>query len=897
MRNCSIILFFFLICIPIIAQNMGSRTKGCIEGSIYDKSTKETIIGASIKLLQEKDSSYVLGTATNTNGCFKINTQKGKYIVEISFIGYETSHRKIKLESDSSNYNLGNIYLEENAIQLREAEITAQIPPIVNKGDTIEYNAGAYSVEESSVLQDLLKKIPGIEVDANGNITVNGKSIQKILVDGKEFFGNDIALALDNLPANMIKKLQLFKEDSETAKVTGIKDKDPQQVINLVVKDELKESLFGNVTLGYGSDDRYDNKGIVNYMQNENQISLVGKMSNISEHDPFFGNNGIDKNKNMGLNVYRQTSDNLKIGGSVRYTNNDNLLETKTNTQTFLSSGDRYSKQQQSNQNIQQNFNIGGNIQWTPDSLTTIYARSYISFNENKSWNNSSSLSYVSHQDTTSGFSNTYNNSNGYTLNTSITAGRKLNDKGRSISFTLYATSRNSDGTNTNYSETNYSSNTPTKIINQKSNIKNDYSTYSLNLSYVEPINKTDLLQVTYTINQNSADRNRDTKRIDADGNYTIPDSAYTRDTHSKYMMQSVGLNYQSSKEKYYYSLGFNIEPTNSKSKVLLGDSIIEELKQYVVNYAPSFQLSYTPDSNTNLFISYSGMTSQPGVSQLSADTTIVNALTKVYGNPDLKPSFSNDFNFNFQRSDYESARFLLISGSFRYVNNNIVDYTTIDKNGNIENTYRNVSGDMNLNLSFMYETPFKNKKFSINTNTYSNYYKNIGFTNGEKAITNNIVLSEKITAKFKSDLVQTDLKVGITYNTARNNLRQESNRNTTNYSVANETNIKLPYDITFNNTIEYSYKTGYENDFKKSQCIWNVSLSKLLLKKKNGILKIEASDLLNDRNALSRMVDSNYISDTYTNSISRYILISFTYRFSIAKGKSVEDEYEDEYQ
>lgn len=896
MKNWSIILFSFLFSFPIIAQNSSNQGKEYIEGLVYDKNTQETIIGASIILLQEKDSSYISGTVTNADGYFKVGSPIGRYIVEISFIGYSTAYKNIKIDKNKQAYDIGKIYLIENAIHLQEAEVIAQIPPIVTKGDTIEYNASSYSVEESSVLQDLLKKMPGIEVDANGNITANGKTIQKILVDGKEFFGNDIALALDNLPANMIKKLQLFKEDSQTAKITAIKDKNPEQVINLVVKDELKQSLFGNVAAGYGSDNKYKNKGIANYMQNENQVSLIGEMSNISDNDAFFGSRGIDKDKNIGLNVYRQTSEKFKIGGSIRYTDNENILETRSNTQTFLSTGDRYSKQNQTSKNAQKSLNLGANIEWNPDSMTTIYARTYVSFNKTKNSNSSASMSYVSQQDTTRGLSNSYNKSDGYTLNTSITAGRKLNDKGRNVSLTFYGALRNNDGINTNYSKTDYSSGIIPKIIDQRSDTKNDYNTYNFNLSYVEPINKTDLLQLTYTLNQNISERDKNTKRADANGNYTIPDSAYTRNTHSEYLMQSIGLNYQSNKEKYYYSIGFNVEPAYSKSKVMLGDSIIEELKQHVINYAPSILLSYTPNPNTNLFIGYSGMTSQPGVSQLSADTTIVNALTKVYGNPDLKPSFSNDINFNFQKSNYEAARFLLISGGFKYTSNNIVDYTIIDKYGNTENTYRNVSGDMSASLGLMYETPLKNRKFSISTNTYSNYNKSIGFTNREKTITNNINISEKLIAKFKSELVQSQLEGNITYNLTRNNFQKLNNRNTVNYSIANETTLKLPYDITFNNAIEYSYKTGYEDDFKKSQYIWNVSLSKLFLKKKNGILKVEVSDLLDDRNMLSRIVDSNYISDTYTNSISRYILVSFIYRFNIAKGESRSDDYDNEY-
>jgi len=881
------ILLLSVISLSAVAQTAAKGSKGYIQGTVYDENTKESIPFATVRLMNAKDSTELQAVATNDKGKFRLSATAGDYLLEISFIGYKTFLQNFNTSAKEPDYSFGDIFMQENTVELGAAVIEAQVPDIVVKGDTIEYNATAYSSQESDMLQDMIRKIPGIEVDANGNITANGKPVKKILVDGKEFFGNDIPMALANLPANMIKKLQLYKEESETAKITGFRDKDPDQVLNLVVKEELKQSIFGDVRAGYGSDDKYANKALVNYMRNGNQISFVGDMSNVNDNEYSMGmDSGIDKNKNIGASAQIEVSEKFKIGGNIRYSNNENLMETRTNTQTFLSEGDRFSKQDMSSLSKRNNTNLGINLQWKPDSLTTIYARSYVSFNNNKSDNNSNNISYVAESDTTSGQTLSHSRGDGYSVNSFITMGRKLNDKGRTISLTLNNSFRKDNSKGTNYSLTQYTGDTPDKIIDQRNSTDNKTNSYNISMSYVEPLGKDYRLQLSYSINNNKSERLRDVRKMDDDGNYTIIDTAYTRNTNNDYINQNISLNFQATKKKYRYTIGFSVDPSYSKSKITLGDSIIENLKQNVVNFSPNLNFSYTPNDNSSLDFNYSGSTSQPGISQLSADTVIVNALSKYYGNPDLKPSYSNNFNMYYQKSNYETSRFLMISAGFNYTFNNIVDYTLIDGQGNSTNTYRNVSGNMGANLNFIFDTPLKNKKFNIGNSTYTNYYKNIGYTNGEKAITHNVVLGEQVTGRFRSDKFETSLRLGITYNMTRNNLSESQDRNTTNYSLNHTALLKLPYDFSIQSNLSYSYYSGYGDDFKTSEVLWNASISKLFLKKKRGTLKVQMYDILDDRNTISRQVSGNYMSDSRSNSVNQYFMVSFSYKFNIIMGK-----------
>lgn len=892
------VLTILLLCFSLstVAQS-DSEKGGYVAGTILDKKDNEPIYGAMISLLQPGDSTFIKGTTTDSIGRFGLKINPGKYILTAYFMGYKRYTVNIESTTEKPNILLGNISFEDNAILLGEAVVVGEVPPIVVKGDTIEYNSDSYKPEESAVLRDLISNIPGMEVDENGNITANGKPVKKILVDGKEFFGNDIPLALANLPANMIKKLQLFKDESESAKITGFKDKEKDQVLNLVVKEELKESIFGKAFAGYGSDDRYKADFNMNYMRGETQATLLGRMSNVND-SPMYMSNGEDKDRSLGASVYLSPLEKMKLGVYARYSENENFMESKTNTQTYLEGGDRISKQNMRSESKNDGFNTGFNLNWEIDSMTTIYARSNIRLSKTDNKNISSGESYAQGGDETTRTSyNTATKGDGYSVNSSITAGRKLNSDGRAVSLTLNHSTRDNKDDGTNVSSTNYDgpSGTPSINLDQRSRTDSNNDSYGFAISYVEPLGKDNLLQISYNYNKGTSNRDKNTWGKDISKNYTILDSAYTRETNNKNITQNISLEFQSTKEKYNYTVGFSIDPSSSKSNVWLRDSLIDEVSQNVVNYSPSFRFSYTPTTSSSLDVNYYGNTSQASSSQLASDTTIVNASNKYYGNPDLKPSYSNRLDISYQKSDYEVGRFMFISAGFDYTFNQIASYSIIDDLGNTLNTYKNVNGNMGANISATYNTPLKNKKFTVNTSTYANYNRNVGFTNEKKTITNNVVIGENLMGKFKSKVLETTLRLGVTFNIAKNNLSEDNDRNTAIYTLQNQTTLNLPYDFSLHSNIRYTRYSGYGADFKTNETLWNMSISKKFLKEKKGLLKLEFFDVLNDRNNLSRVVTSSYTSDTRTNSINRYFMFSFSYQFNIfkgGKGNNAEDPY-----
>ncbi|NDV69457.1 outer membrane beta-barrel protein [Dysgonomonas sp. 25] len=889
MKQLFVMLFLLL---PVFVYGQRSDvSSGYVEGKVIDKQLEEPVYSASVSLLRS-DSSFVKGITTDSLGYFRLSAPVGQYIMQVSFVGYQTAYRNIQLTDMEPVASLGNVYIQDKSIQLGEAVITGEAPAIVVKGDTIEYNSSSYNPEENAMLRDLINNIPGLEADEAGNILANGKPVTKILVDGKEFFGNDIALALSNLPANMIKKLQIFKDESESSKITGFKDKEPEQTLNLVVKEELKESIFGDAMAGAGNHDRYNTRLSTNYMKGEKQVMFVGQLNNVSQ-SPWSVSNKKDKQQTFALSTYFNPMKKMELGLYARYSSDTGQDESYSNTQYYLDSGDRISKQEMMGLNKSRRLSTGFNLKWEVDSVTTIYARSGISFNNNESANRTTGVSYVQNAaDTTRTDYHNRTKGDGYSINSSITAGRKLNSKGRAVSLSLNHSTRKSDDKGTNESSTIYTGSTPSILLDQRFKTDNTNNSYGFTFDYIEPMGEDNLLRLSYTLTRNKSNRDRNTYKQDAMGNYTLIDSTYTRETENKNTNQSISLEFQRTKEKYNYTIGVSVDPSSSQSDIWLLDSVVDNLKQSVVNYSPSLHFSYKPNNSTTFDIGYYGSTSYPSTRQLSADTTVVNATNKTYGNPDLKPSYRNQLNLFYQKSDYEKGSFLMVSGGFNYTFNDIAAYSLIDNLGNTENTYRNVDGNMSADLSFMLNTPLRNKKFTISTNTFSSYYRNVGFSNGKKAITNNYVISEDASLKYKVEKFETTLRASASFNFAKNNLSQLDNQNTATYKVENRSKLKLPLDFTVQSDFFYSRYSGYGDDFKKNEFLWNASVSKEFLKKKKGRLKLEFFDILQDRNNLRRVVTSTYSSDTRTNTISRYFMLSFTYKFNIFRGaKSTSDE------
>jgi len=885
MKNMKYLLLFLLTVISFsgLAQsqnNVGSR--GSVRGYVYDMQNKESIMGASVVLRLPADSTMVTGASSDDDGAFRLSAATGKYILEVSFLGYYNYYRNIDITKAKPNLSLDSIFLTENSTLLKDVVVEAKIPDITVKGDTVEYNAGAYLMDEHALLKDLIENIPGAEVDEEGSVKINGKSVNKILIDGKEFFGSDIKTALENLPANMIKKLQLYNKDSETSKITGIKDKDENPVLDLIVKDEFKAALFGNASAGYGTEDRYNANTFINRMGKNTNASFIGNITNSG--NGYSMGSGENIRKSVGLNIVHEPSTKLTIEGNVRYEDDTYKAETREESQTFMEqTGDRFGERKSYGDNNNKSFSSDFRIRWNLDSLTMLTFNTSHSLSKLLNNSYSEDFSYIHPDSITAGSARNYTKNDRYVTNNDLNIARNLGKEGRSVSLGMSYSLRKDKGKGTNNSTTQYPDITPDRIIDQQLNTNNDGHTLRFSFSYNEPVAKDKILSLSYSYQHDNSERINDTRKQDPlTGEYNVVDSAYARNTKNVYTVHDIRLQFQSGQynDPWFYSVSFGLNPTVSKNKVNLLDSLIEDLKQRTLNYSPELTVRRNFSEKSNMSLRYLGSTSQPGLMQLSADTIIYNALSKQVGNPDLKMTFRNNLSLDYYNSDFESGRMFMAMGSFSYTFNDIITDRVIDTKGNSISTYRNVDGQMSSYGHVMFNTPLKNKKFNVSVNTNVNYNKYIGYTNGDKSITNSYSFGGGGSFSFVDKKFKNYFRTNLNYRKSNNNLTKQQSIENTILNISNRTTWNLPNGFAINNNLNYTYRWGFGPDYQKSEIIWNPSVSKKILKGDKGLIQIEAFDILNERTNLSRYENSMGITQTWTNGISQYFMFSFSYRF-----------------
>ncbi len=901
-----LILVLFAAIMSIKAQTPSPSGTGTISGKLIDQTTKEPVTLANIRILQQKDSTFVTGQASKADGTFSIPVKYGSYIVHISFLGYKDIFKNVQLSASSPTVQLGTLLFQPTEIALSEFVIAAKAPEIRVKGDTLEFNADSYKVTESAVVEDLLKKMPGVEVDKDGKITVNGREIKKILVDGEEFFSDDPKVASKNLPAKMVEKLQVVDRRSEMAQMTGFDDNEEETVINLVVRPDMKEGLLGNAFAGYGSKDRYEANAMVNYMKNKNQYTFIGGLNNTNNagfsdfatsmfsgmggrgiRGIFGGQSGVTTSGMGGFNFNTLFSEKLKLGGNLRFGSTNNDLISKTYTQNLLSGGNTFEDENDVSNNKSQNFNMDFRLEWTPDTLTRIIFRPNAGIYDNRRTETGEFLTRNETTDTiNSGDSEYFSEGNGKNIGARLDASRELGKEGRVLSIQLRGGINDSENKGNNLSNTFYHGTKPDDIIDQKFTNTNNSKNWQGYISYVEPIGRNNFVQLAYRYQQNLSESDKDTRSKDAAGNYTVLDSAYSKRLENNFVNQEIELNFKAQREKYDYTLGLSIQPSSSNSKTFKGEEKIHDLSQNVINYAPSAQFNYRWSRQNNLRIRYFGRTSQPSVTQLSPVEDISDPLNITYGNPDLKPAFNHQLNIRYMNFIPEKNSSITFFGNGGYTFNDIVSSTFTDlETGRKETTYKNVDGNWNANGRLMLNLPLRNIKFSVFSMSSAGYTHSNGFSNNETNLSRRTNLTQTLGLNYRSDIIDFGIRGNISYNNVRNSLEGQQDQEYFNYNASANTTIYLPYDFSIESDISYYTNSGYSGGFEQEEWLWNASLQKQLFKQKNGTLRFKIYDILQQRSNISRSVTSNYIRDTTTNTLTTYFMFHFIYRFNIFKG------------
>ncbi|MGI6243473.1 MAG: TonB-dependent receptor [Prevotella sp.] len=780
-----------LLTILMLISTVVGAQKREITGTLVDGESKETVPMATVQLLK-LDSAFVTGAISNNNGKFVLHAPaNGRYILKMSSIGYLTAYKQVRIESNH-NVNMGNVVMNTDAVMLKEAEVTARALKVSVKEDTFVYNSAAYRTPEGSAIEELVKRLPGAQVDDDGKITINGKEVKKILIDGKEFMTGDTKTAMKNIPTSIIDKVKSYDQKSDLSRVTGIDDGEEETVLDFGVKPGMNKGLMGNIDAGVGNKDRYAARMFGGYFNSKMRIFGMGNANNVNNmgfggRGGRFGRGrrGLNASKMAGLNMNYEIKDTLKIDGSVRWNHNDGDVLSKNSSENFVSKNGSFSNSLNQNYSRGNNWNAQARIEWTPDTLTNIMFRPRVSFNTNDGLTSSRSASYnadpylyvtdplsqesLDMLDEDSLMVNSRNrNGISYSDNKSFSAmlqfNRRLNNKGRNV--TLRADVDYGDGDSKNLSTNNVHLYQIENMLGADSTYQTNRYTvtpsknwsYRLQATYSEPLWRATFLQLRYRFrySYNKSDRSTyDFSNLgedffsDIDAGYRRWDSYLdrlsspypdyldkdlSRFSEYKNYRHDIELMFRMIREKYQLNAGVLAQPQYSKY-VQNYQGVNVDTTRNVFNISPTFDFRYRFNKVSNLRINYRANTSQPGINQLLDIYDDSDPLNISTGNPGLKPSFTQNFRFFYNGYFEATQRSLMTHLRFSTTQNSISNKVTYnEQTGGRITRPENINGDWNLSGAFMFNTPLDTAGYwNINTFTHMNYSNNVGYVNLNK--------------------------------------------------------------------------------------------------------------------------------------------------------------------
>ena len=883
-----------------------------IEGTIMDSVLKKTLTSATVSLANAKDSSLINFTRANEDGFFQFkNIVPGKYLLSVSYVGYQPLWLGLKMGT-TNKLSLGNIYLTD-ASQINTVTVTARRPPVVINGDSIEFNSENFKTVPNAVVEDMLKKMPGIEVDKAGAITVNGKTVSKVYVNGKEFFTGDPKMATRNLPADAVDKIQVYDRKSDQAMFTGIDDGNEETAINIKTKKDRKQSTFGKIGSAFGTPGRFDGQGNVNRINNDEQYSFIGTANNVNKQNfnngdiaNFSGGGGGRGGGGVTINFSggdggtdanaRGVADTYSLGGNYSNLLNDKKMDFNTNAN--ISDVSRYNTSNSFTQNLipGNNFNRTSNaisktknqqqrLNLTIDNkVSETFSYKYTpSFSKQHNTSNSESITTTTLPDgtpTNATATKSSSISDAISINNTLLLRKKFQKKGRTISSTLVQGFNESIANGDQFTDQLfYTSGVITKdsILDQQNKRKGLTENYSANVVYTEPITKKSLLEFNAYLNQNiSSSSKKVFDKNSANDQYDLLNTRLTNEFNSEYTYAGGGMNYRLNQKKYNFSTGFSIQDAMLNG---VNTSTNTKIKQEFKDILPSAVFQYNFSQTQNLNFTYRTSTNQPSLTQLQPVLDQSNINNQTIGNPNLKRTYNHNLNLRFFSTKILAQRNFFALLNAQFADNSIVNYDSVLPTRQTLSKPVNVNGIYRVNATMNYGFGIKKLYSRINFGLNAGYNNNVNYANG---VLNTIIVKSffpSITYSFSLDeVIDINLVARHNYNNTNNAINKALN---TNYitRVYNADVINyLPFNIVLNQSLNYTINEGRAPGFNTAVPIWNASISKFFLKNKRAELKISAFDILNKNIGVSRNVSQNQIVDQSYNVINQYFLVGFTY-------------------
>lgn len=913
-----------------VPENSFAQT--VLTGSVKAQKTLEAIQGVSLQIKNEKDS-IILQSTSDAAGKFSMslkNDQKHTYTLVANFIGYSTKMVKLSLGPETKQLGPYSILLEEGSISLDAIDVVSKAL-VVLKGDTTEFDANAFKTEPYADSDALIKQLPGVMVDEEGNLIAQGEQVTKILVDNKEFFTTDPRQAMKNLPADIIDKIQIIDEKSEQAQFSGFDDGQRSKVINIVTKRDKRNGFFGKLNTGLGNVERYAAGGNISMFSPEQRITVSGVANNVNQQNFSMGEMGISlptggrgrssgrggggmRGASMGRggggggqpgNTNTRTfstnynrsffDDDLAFSADYSFNRTNSLVHSFTNRETLIgNNANQISMEENENDRLNQSHRMEMRVKWDIDSIQQISVSPSFRVQDMASLSSSSSNTFLTNKDPQNQSNRNQNSDNrNFNFSGDLDYRLRLNKTGRTVSASVSASLNSSKGVAKTYSLNEYFLNQAinrrdtTDLLNNTNSIGNGFNT---RIAYTEPLSEKQRIQVNYSLRNNSNFSDRESLNWLAEtGQYEELNRQLSNTFNNDYLHHSTGLSYQLNQEKFNFDLGLDFQQSKNQNHRTFPEESL--MARSFVSYLPNASLSYRPSRDINTQFQYNTSTNAPSIDQLQDVLDNQNPLNIRAGNPDLKQEYQHRFSLSFNKVNRDVGSNLNASLSANFSDNRVVNSTFIaaedtvlapgvilGKGGQFTRPI-NLDGYYSINSNLSWGSPIDALKINLNLRTGLFLNHNIGFINLQKTVSDSFGINQSVgfNSKFSEKLVF-GMNYNFNYSVSNSSLVENTAYAYRNQNVSTEFTYIFWKGIRLNTTFNYHNNTGLTQGYNENFMLWNAAIGKKMFKRQQGEISLGVVDILNKNIDVNRSVSEMYITDVSSNTLQQFFMLNFTY-------------------
>ena len=905
--------FIFLI-LGIFLSSQAIAQKQIRVRGIVKTSDGKTLPGASIVLfnLGRKDS---LKTVSNEKGAFVFsNVATGKVSVSISFIGYKRFVNEYDYTGADGEQNIWDIVMVPGDYTLET--VTVEAAKIQIKEDTVSYTVDSTMYRKNDNVEQVLRNLPGVEVDKAGKVTAQGKEVTRVKVNGKDFFGGDVTTATRELNADMVDKIQIIDDYGDQSAFTGVRDGEASKTLNIQLKKDKNKGYFGSVTAGGGTEGRYLGALSLNIFNNDRQVSIIGNINNTNASSFNFGamagmasamgigrggagvgaafgnfgnSDGISLSKSLGINFKDQWGPKVSAYGSYSLSERDTRTLNNVTQQNIFENSTITNFQNSNNYNISTNHRFTFNVEYKIDSFNYIKFTPGVTY-RNTDANNKSDFSFVRDNGTKAneGISGNISNSNVPNFSGTVLFNHRFQKRGRTLSLNLNAGSSTTDSEDDAENITTYYNlaGVPRdSVLYQHITQDNLSKNTGIRASYIEPLSRKKSLEFNYSYNTQFTSNDRENYIVDpATGELNFSDSL-SNIFDNRYVTNRFGANYRVNEKKYNYSIGLAVQPANIQTNSITGKYLFD---QDIVNYFPTVRYAYNFSRSRSFSVNYNGNTSQPSYTQLQPITDYSNPQYLVTGNPNLRPEFTTMLSMRYNSFDFISGNVFFGNISASFTNDRIVNNVFRKADGIQETRYLNANGFYTLSGFYNVSKPIQNRKYVFNYGGNITFNNNVSFVNDRENKGRNWIMGQRLSTDYKlKKWLESNVALNYRLNNSSYSLQKQLNASTSAWTISHSSRIFLPKSFVLNYDLDKTINDGYTDNVTANPFIINAALEKQFFEKKNFSLKLQALDMLNENTSVSRNVTGSAITDTRTNRLGRYFMLTAILRLNKFVGQA----------